>query len=151
MDGEDFTFDSISDQPSGAFAMLAVASVALLWRRSRPIAVTAFVSAIMIGWATAGYGDGQDLALSVTIYAVGRYTTEHRHSLAALVAVIVVSILGTVIDTNQRIDIVPAVIITGLPWYLGRRIRNRGDYLALLHERAERLEADQHARARQAG
>ena len=130
--------------------MLAVAAAALLWRRSRPIAVTAFVMAIMIGWAIAGYGDGQDLALIVAIYAVGRYTTDHRHSLATLVAVIAVSILGTIIDTNQRIDIAPAVILAGLPWYLGRRIRNRGDYLALLQERAERLEADQHARARQA-
>lgn len=33
---------------------------------------------------------------------------------------------------------------------MGHRIRNRGDYLALLQERTERLEADQHARARQA-
>ncbi len=33
---------------------------------------------------------------------------------------------------------------------MGRRIRNRGDYLTLLRERAERLEADQQARARQA-
>jgi signal transduction histidine kinase len=149
-EGEDFTIDSISDRPSGAFAMLAVAAAALLWRRHRPIAVTAFVSAITIGWAIAGYGDGQDLALIVAIYSVGRYTTNHRHSLATVAAVTAVSILGTIIDTNQRIDIAPAIILSGLPWYLGRRIRNRGDYLVLLQERAERLEADQQARARQA-
>jgi signal transduction histidine kinase len=33
---------------------------------------------------------------------------------------------------------------------VGRLVRNRGDYLALLRERAERLEAEQQARARQA-
>ena len=149
-DGESFTIQSISGLHSGAVAMLAVAAAALLWRRPRPIAVTAFVVVVMVGWAIAGYGDGQDLALIVAVYAVGRYATDDRHSLATLAAVIAVSIFGTIIDTNQRIDIAPAIILAGLPWYLGRRIRNRGDYLALLQERAERLEADQNARARQA-
>ncbi|MGB5758053.1 MAG: histidine kinase dimerization/phosphoacceptor domain-containing protein, partial [Acidimicrobiales bacterium] len=149
-DDEDFTIDSIRDRPSGALAMLAVAATALLWRRRRPVAVTAFVTTIMIGWAVAGYGDGQDLAIIVAVYAVGRYTTNHRHSLATVAAAMAVSMLDTIIDTNQRIDIAPAIILTWLPWYLGRRIRNRGDYLALLQERAKRLEADQHARARQA-
>ncbi len=149
-DGEDFTIDAIGDRPFGAFVMLAAAAAALLWRRRRPIAVASVVMAIMIGWAVAGYGDGQDLALIVAVYAVGRYTADHRHSLATVAAAIAVGILDTIIDTNQRIDIAPAVVLTGLAWYLGRRIRNRGDYLTLLRERAERLEADQHARARQA-
>jgi signal transduction histidine kinase len=130
--------------------MLALAAAALLWRRSRPIAVTVGVMAITVAWAVAGYGDGEDLALIVAIYSVGRYTADDRQSLAALVGVIAVSILGTVIDSNQRVDILPALLLGGLPWYVGRRIRNRGEYLALLTERAERLEADQLDRARRA-
>ena len=149
-DGEGFTIDSIGDRPSGAIAMLAVAATALLWRRRRPIAVTAFVTAIMIGWAIAGYGDGQDLAIILAVYAVGRYTTDHRQSLATITTVMAVSLLDTIIDSNQRIDIAPAIVLAWLPWYLGHRIRNRGDYLALLQERAERLETDQHARASKA-
>ncbi len=149
-DGEDFTIEAIGNRPAGAFAMLAVAAGALLWRRLRPIAVTVFVMGIMIAWALASYGDGQDLALVVAIYSVGRYTTDHRRSVLTVAAVIAISLLDTIIDTNQRIDIAPAIILAGLPWYLGRRIRNRGDYVVLLRERAERLEADQHARARQA-
>jgi signal transduction histidine kinase len=149
-DNDPFTIDSISDRPFGAFAMLSIAAASLLWRRRRPIAVTVSVMAITIGWAITGYGDGQDLALIVAIYTVGRYTTNHRYSLATMVAVIAVTILGTIIDANQRIDIAPAVILSWLPWYLGRLVRNRGDYLVLLQERAERLEADQHTRARQA-
>ncbi len=105
---------------------------------------------IMVGWAIAGYGDGQDLALVVALYSVGRYTADHRYSLATVAAAVTVSVLDTIIDTNQRIDIAPAILLGVLPWYVGRRVRNRGDYVALLRERAERLEADHLARARQA-
>jgi len=149
-DGESFTARSIGDRPAGAFAMLACAAVALLWRRRHPVAVTALVMAIMMGWAIAGYGDGQDLALVVAVYSVGRYTADHRLSVVTVAVVVAVSVLETIIDTNQRIDIAPAIVLGVLPWYLGRRVRNRGDYVALLQERAERLEADQLARARQA-
>ena len=149
-DGENITIDSIGDRPAGAFVMLAGAAVALLWRRRHPVAVAALVMVIMIAWAIAGYGDGQDLALVVAVYSVGRYTADHRYSLATVAAVVTVSVLDTIIDTNQRIDIAPAILLGVLPWYLGRRVRDRGDYVALLQERAERLEADQLARARQA-
>lgn len=144
------TFESVTDRPAGAVVLLAGAAGALLWRRGAPIAVTAAVMTVMITWAIAGYGDGQDLAVIVAVYAVGRYTTDLRHSLVAVGAVMALSILGTIIDTNQRVDVVPAVVLAWVPWYVGRRVRNRGDYLALLQERAERLEADQNARARQA-
>jgi signal transduction histidine kinase len=149
-DGESLTISSFGDRPAGAVAMLAGASVALFWRRRYSIAVAAVVMAIMIGWAVASYGDGQDLALIVAVYSVGRYTADHRVSIATVAAVVAVSILDTIVDTNQRIDIAPAIILGLLPWYLGRRVRNRGDYVALLRERAERLEADQLTRARQA-
>ena len=149
-DGDTFGAAAIGDLPAGAFVLLAVAAAALWWRRARPVAVTASVLAVMIVWALAGYGDGHDVILVVAVYSVGRHSTDHRHSLAVLAAAFSVSFLGSVIDSDQRIDVWPAVIFIGLPWYVGRRIRNRGDYLALLQERAERLEAEQHARAREA-
>ena len=113
-DGEDFTIDSIGDLPAGAFALLAIAAATLLWRRQRPIAVSIVVMATMISWALAGYGDGQDLALVAAVYAVGRYTSDHRYSIATAAAVIAVSLLDTVIDTHQRIDIAPAFILGAL-------------------------------------
>ena len=149
-DGEDFTLDAIGDRPAGVFLLLAFAAAALWWRRTRPIAVTAFVLVIMTVWAVAGYGDGQEPALIVAVYSVGRYATDHRHSLITLLVVIALSTIGTIIDTDQRIDVLPAVLVMGLAWYVGRLVRNRGDYLVLLRERAERLEAEQLARARQA-
>ena len=56
------------------------------------------------------------------------------------------SVLGSVIDASQRIDVWPAAVVTALPWYVGVRVRERGEYLALLRERAERREAEQQAR-----
>ncbi len=149
-DGDTFTAASLGDRPAGAYVLLAVAAVALWWRRARPIAVTTCVLVVMVVWALAGYGDGQDLALVVAVYSVGRYCTDRRHSLAAVAAACAVSVIGSVIDANERIDVWPAIIFSTLPWYVGRRVRNRGDYVALLKERAERLEAEQHARAREA-
>jgi signal transduction histidine kinase len=149
-DGDDFALGTIGDRPIGAFVLLGLAAAALLWRRHRPIAVTALVLVIMTGWALAGYGDGQDIALIVAVYSVGRHASDHRISLVTVTAVMAISLIDTIIDTNQRIDIAPAILLAGLPWYLGHRVRNRGDYLALLQERAERLEAEQHGRARQA-
>ena len=146
-DGERFTADSLTARPSGAIAMLAVAAAALLWRRQRPIAAAAGVMAIMMAWALAGYGDGNDLALLVVIYSVGRYATNHRQSMVVVVIAMAVGVVETLVDTAQRIDIAPAILLPWLAWYFGRRVRDRGDYLALLQERAERLEADQHAEA----
>lgn len=149
-DGEALTWSLLGERQSGAFILLAMAAASLVWRRQRPIAVTTFILALLVGWAMAGYGDGQEFALLVATYSMGRYTADHHHSLATVVAVIVVSIIGTVIDPGQRVDVAPAIIVVGLSWYLGRLVRNRHDYLALLQDRAERLEAEQQARARQA-
>jgi signal transduction histidine kinase len=70
--------------------------------------------------------------------------------LAALSAAVAVSLLGSVVDTTQRVDVLPALVLPILPWYVGGRIRIRRDYVDLLRERAERLEAEQQARAQRA-
>ena len=80
-DGEQFTIAEIGDLPAMGLTLLGFAAAALLWRRGRPIAVTTFVLVVMIVWAVAGYGDGNDLALIVAIYSVGRYTASHRDCL----------------------------------------------------------------------
>ena len=149
-DDREFGLSSIGDLPDASYVLLAVAAVALWWRRSHPFAVTAAVLAVLVVWAVLGYGDGQEVALIVAMYSVGRHGTDHHRGLAAVAVAAAISIVGTVVDPSQRIDIAPAIIVTALPWYVGRLVRNRGDYLSLLQERAARLEAEQHARARQA-
>ncbi len=149
-DGSDVTLAAITDRPFGAIALLAAGAAALWWRRSSPIPIVAALLVGMVAWAVLGYGDGQDLALIVALYSVGRYSTSNGHGIALVLAAAAVSLLGTIVDGNQRIDLVPAIVLTALPWYVGRRVRNRGDYVALLQDRARRLEIEQRARARQA-
>ncbi|MGI9612880.1 MAG: sensor histidine kinase [Acidimicrobiales bacterium] len=149
-DGQDLTMASIVDRPAGALALLGASAAGLWWRRSHPVAVTLGLLALLVVWAIAGYGDGPDLALIIALYSVGRYCTDSRQGLATVAAAVAVSAIGTIIDSNQRIDVVPAIVLSTVPWYVGRMVRNRGDYLALLQERAERLEAEQSAKARQA-
>ncbi len=149
-DGQDVTLSAIVDRPLGALALLAAGAAALWWRRSSPIPVAVALLVGMVVWAVLGHGDGQDLALVVALYSVGRYRSSTAQGIAIVLAAAAVSLLGTVIDEHQRIDLVPAVVLTALPWYIGRRVRNRGDYVALLQDRARRLEAEQQARARQA-
>ncbi len=149
-DGEALTAASVVDRPVGSLVLVALASGALWWRRTWPVASTVFVLAVAVLWAVAGYGDGEDLPLVVAVYGVGRYGTDDRHSVATVVAAFGVGIVASVVDSSQRVDVLPAFILTALPWYVGRRVRNRGEYLTLLRERAERLEAEQQARARRA-
>ncbi len=149
-DGDSLTMSDITDRPGPAVVLLAVAAGVLVWRRAHAVEVTAVVLGMMVVWAIAGYGDGQDVALVVATYSVGRYTIDHRASAATVVAAVVISLLGTVIDSSQRVDLAPAAILVALPWYVGRRVRNRGDYVALLEDRARRIEAEQAARAQQA-
>ncbi|HEC08605.1 MAG TPA: sensor histidine kinase [Acidimicrobiales bacterium] len=149
-DGRGLTTGSITDLAPAAVVLLAVAAGSLVERRRHPVGVAVFLAGVLIVWALAGFGDGQDIVLVIAMYSVGRYTADPRVGLATVVGVIAVSIAATAIDPSQRVDIVPAVIFGAGAWYVGRRVRNRGDYLALLRERARILEAEQQARARRA-
>ncbi len=148
--GETFTLESLTGLPPVAYLLLAVAAVALWWRRSRPVAVVTAVLLVVLGWSIAGYGDGADLNLIVAVYSAGRYCSRRLVSLTVVAAAAAASVLGSVIDGGQRIDVWPAFVLTLLPWYVGVRVRDRGAYLGLLRERAERRESEQLARARAA-
>ena len=149
-DDRDLTWDALVEQRWSGLALLAVAAAALLRRRVHPVGATVVVLAVLVVWAVGGHGDGQDLPLVVATYSVGRHGTDHVRGLVVLAAALGVSLIGTVVDPNQHVDVIPAVVLPTVPWYVGRRVRNRGDYLSLLEERAERLEAEQQARARRA-
>jgi hypothetical protein len=124
-DGEEFTVAAITDRPTAGFALLALSAAALMWRRRQPVLVTDFVFAIIIIWAVAGYGDGQDLALIVAIYSVGRYTADHRTSLAKVAVATAIDMFGTIIESHQSIDIAPATSSPSSPgtWGVGSAYR----------------------------
>ena len=148
--GQEFSPSVIGDQPVGAYLILAAMASSLLWRRRRPLAVVGFNLVLVVAWATLGYGEGQDLALVFAIYSVGRYVADVRQSLAAVAVAVAVVVLGTAIDDMQAVDVAGPLLFGWLPWYVGQRVRNRRDYLALLQDRAARLEREQHDEARQA-
>ena len=103
-----------------------------------------------VDWHLGGLGDGQDLALLVAAYGIGRYVDDRAAGVLWLLAIIGVGVLASFIDPNQRVDVVPTVLAIGVLWYVGLRVRNRGDYVRLLQERAERVEAEQDAQAARA-
>lgn len=145
-DGESFSLNDVRDLSPIGYALLAVAAAALFLRRTEPVGVMTAVLLVMLLWAITEQGDGHELALIIAAYSVGRYTSDPRHSLVMLLAAGAISLVGTLIDPHQRVDVAPALLLPALPWYLGRRMRNRGDYVALLRERAARRAADEMAR-----
>ena len=149
-DGESFTIADMRDLGVGPLTLLAVAAGALVWRRRHAVGVVAVTVAVTVAWSVAGYGDGHDVAVLVASYGVGRYVVRHDRSMAIIAAVSLVSFLGTVIDAHQRVHVAPALLLAWIPWYVGRRVRNRRDYLALLQDRAVRVEAERLRDAREA-
>lgn len=126
----------ISDIPVAGFLLLTIASVALYWRRTVPTAALGAALVMTVVWMTAGYPGNPVFHILVSLYAVGRYVPEWKPSLAALAAALAVVCLGQVADNDPLSDIVTAVILTTLSWYVGRRIqisaiaaRERAEYL----------------------
>ena len=95
----------------------------------RTAAVTALVLATMVVWAALGYGDGNDLALAVALYSVGRPATHHIHSAGAVAGAVCISTLGTVVDPNQRVDLLPAIVLTVVPTFPGSSPPKSGSLL----------------------
>ena len=130
----------IAEIPVGGFLLLAAGSVALLWRRSRALAVLGIVLAMTVAWMALGYPGNPVFLVLVSLYAVGRYVEGWRLSLASMVGALAVVGFGQVTDGDSASEVVTAVIIVALSWYVGRRVRIRGHYAAVAREHAEYLE-----------
>lgn len=140
---------------SGSYAPVnelvgAVAVVALWWRRRFPLAVAAvtFVAA-----ATAPMAGG---AAIVSVYTVAAH---HRRRTSLAVAVLYAGYLVTgaislVVFPGEGLGTVggllAAVAMTVAAFGWGLAVRSRRELMAALAERAERAEADQHARLAEA-
>jgi signal transduction histidine kinase len=144
----DFAIRIVSDPPIAFFLVFAMASAALYWRRSQPLIV---LGVILIGSALSivlGYSDGPWVAFLVSLYGVGRYATNDQWSYYGLGGGIALVGIHVLIGGEQPATI--GVFVTFLVWYIGRRIRLRGEYLSLLQERAAQLERDKAAEASRA-
>jgi signal transduction histidine kinase len=127
-----------------------VANIALYWRRHRPVHVHAIVllaSALLMTLATM-YGPLP--ALMITLYSLGRYTENVRWSHLGLGAGLLLVAIDELSGSEPAGGSVVSMLLAFVIWYVGRRVRLRGEYLRLLRERAEHLEREQAAEAQQA-
>ncbi len=136
----------ISAIPVFGFVLLVISSVALVWRRQFSPAVLG-VALVMAGcWLAAGYPGNPVFHILTSLYAVGRYCRNRPISLVALAAALAVVGAGQLADDDSISDILTGQIVTALAWYIGRRVRIRGEYAAAIREQrasvAQRAIAD---------
>ena len=127
----------IFELPVAGFLLLAIGSVALFWRRRWSPSVLGVALAMTVTWTALGYPGNPVFHILVSLYAVGRYLPDERISLAALTVALAVVGFGQVTDGDPVTEVVTALVVTALPWYVGRRIRIRRH---VARERAEYLE-----------
>lgn len=147
----DFSLSMLGDVPAGTYLLLAASSIALLWRRSLPLAVLAATLTASVVWDLMDLADGPSLAIFVSLYGVGRYVEEDRTNILAVIASMVIVVADDVLIEGEEASVVAlSLALVFLAWYVGRRIKGRRAYLALLEERAEYLEREREAEARRA-
>ncbi|KAA9129647.1 sensor histidine kinase [Marinihelvus fidelis] len=131
------------------FACVFVGNFALLWRRSHPVTVHGVVLAASIlaylGSMTSGV-----FALVFSLYALGRYTADDRQSLLGMLAALAWVATDLMVLGTPSVGSVIAAGLVMLLWYIGRRVRFRGEYLRVLEERAAALEREKTAGAERA-
>lgn len=139
----DLAIRSLSGIPIAGLFVVAVASGALYWRRSRPlvvVGVTFLATALSIGSDAL---DTVGIAMMVALYAVGRYATNDRWGYAGLGGAWVLASLSSFVAKETAAGIGFGLFFIFLVWYIGRRARFRG-------ERAAQLEREHAAEARRA-
>ena len=146
---QDLTIRAVGELPIAAIFVFAVASGALYWRRHQPLVVLGVnlaALALLIGFSYPNSLWG----LPIALYSAGRYATDDRWNYIGVGGAVGLAGIGDLIDAAPAWEIGFALMVTFLVWYIGRRIRIRGDYLRLLQERAVQLEREQAAEARRA-
>lgn len=136
--------------PAAAVLIFLVSSAALIRRRSAPVAVHWLVLSASVLAMVLGHTDGPVFAMAFSLYSLGRYAGDDRHSYIGVGASLMLLAIGDfVLADGGGGDIVAMLIAFGI-WYAGRRVRFRGEYLRLLEERAEQLERQRAADAERA-
>ncbi len=146
----EFSLAMLGDVSPMAYLLLALSSLALLWRKSQPLLVLLATLAASIAWDVLDLAGGPSGAIFVALYGVGRYITDNRRSLMAVAAAMVLVVADDVIEAESASTIGLSLGLVVLWWYVGRRVRGRREYLSLVEERAEYLERERHAEAQRA-
>lgn len=147
----DFSISMLGDVPAATYLLLAASSIALLWRRSWPLIVLGATLTASVVWDVIGLADGPSLAILISLYGVGRYVEEDRRNLLGVAAAVIVVVADDLMIEGEQLSVVGlSIALVLLAWYLGRRVRARREYLALVEERTEFLERARVAEAQRA-
>lgn len=146
----EFDISMLGDVAPATFLLLAASSIALLWRRNQPLIVVAATLTAAIVWDVIGLAGGPSLAIFISLYGVGRYIEEDRTSLLAVAVALALAVADDLIEGEPVSTIGFSLAVVFIGWYLGRRIKGRREYMALLEERAEYLDRERAAAAQRA-
>ena len=147
---EDLVTRAVRDVPIRTVLLSAVAGGALIWRRSHPLAVLGVTVAAVTVSLALGYSELVGFAMLVALYSAGRYVTNNQRSAFGLGGAIALNAISNLIAGAPATDIGFGFGVLFVVWYVGRRIRIRGDYMRLLQGRAAQLEREHAADARRA-
>jgi len=132
-----------------AFLCAFVGSLALLWRRTHAFQVHLIVLAVSI-LVNLGFPADGIVALPFSLYSLGRYAADDRESMLGVLAALIYIVVDLgVLNTPSIGATIAAAMVVGL-WYVGRRLRFRGEYLRLLEERARYLERERNVESERA-
>ena len=137
---ETLVIRSLGDVPTGAFFILAAASGALLWRRHLPLTVLTTTLVATVLATVLDYSELIGLTMLIALYGVGRRVTSDRWSYIGLGGVLVLSSSSSLVEESTAGEIGFGLAVMSVIWYVGRRMRFRG-------ERAAQLEREQAAEA----
>jgi signal transduction histidine kinase len=142
-----------SDEESRGLDFLGVvlaagASLPLIWRRRAPLAVFAASAAATVVLAAFDYPPGPPIGATVALYFVGLSGSRDHLGGRLTAAVVLVFYFAHIIAATAGRDaspVVPALfgaLVWGGAWVLGDRVRQRGERLANLEERARQAERE---------
>ena len=133
--------------PAVVMILFLVGTVVLFWRRKKAVQVHATVLVVSALAMAPSYMYGPLPAMMVSLYSLGRYAENTRSGQIGLgAALLLVAVEEFFISQPSGESIISLLIVFGV-WYVGRRVRIRGEYLRLLQERASHLEREQVAEA----
>jgi signal transduction histidine kinase len=134
--GDALVYRPIGDVPVAAVLAFAVASAALYWRRSAPLAVLGVTVAAFAATLGSGYADGGG-PLLIALYSAGRYAGDDRWGQVGVAAAVAVVMVDGLTDPAPWGEAVFGGVVIFVAWYVGRRLRLRSERAAqLLREQA---------------